>query len=150
MTDMPRILILSQDDIGANMSGPAIRCWEFARVLSHHCQVTLGSPGELELDLPPGVDALRINTQALQERASEYDAIVLSGYILSMYSFLRTLNIPLVVDVYAPFNLENMQRIADKKMAFQLQDHDEVLTVLQDQLRCGDFFLCASEAQRDY
>jgi glycosyltransferase involved in cell wall biosynthesis len=150
MTDRARILILSQDDIGANMSGPAIRCWEFARVLSHHCRVTLASPGELDLDLPPGVDALQLNTQALQERASEYDAIILSGYILSVYPFLKTLNVPLVVDIYAPFNLENMQRIADKKMAFQLQDHDEVLTVLQDQLRCGDFFLCASEAQRDY
>jgi glycosyltransferase involved in cell wall biosynthesis len=150
MTDMPRILILSQEDIGANMSGPAIRCWEFARVLSHHCRVTLASPGKVELDLPPGVDALELNAQALQERASEYDAILLSGYTLSLYPFLKTVDAPLVVDIYAPFNLENMKRIAGKKMAFQWGDHDEVLKVLKDQLLHGDFFLCASEAQRDY
>jgi glycosyltransferase involved in cell wall biosynthesis len=150
MIDRPRILILSQDEISANMSGPAIRCWEFARVLSHHGRVTLANPGEVELDLPPGVDTLPLNTPMLQERASDYDVIILSGYILAVYPFLKTLDVPLVVDIYAPFNLENLQRIADKKMAFQLQDHDEVLTVLTDQLRCGDFFLCASEAQRDY
>jgi glycosyltransferase involved in cell wall biosynthesis len=150
MTDRARILILSQDDIGANMSGPAIRCWEFAGVLSQHCRVTLTSSGEVELDLPPGVDTLQLNLQTLQERASDYDAIVLSGYTLSLYPFLKTLDVPLVVDIYAPFNLENMQRIAGKKMAFQLQDHNEVLDVLKDQLLWGDFFLCASEAQRDY
>jgi glycosyltransferase involved in cell wall biosynthesis len=150
MTDVPRILILSQDEIGVNMSGPAIRCWEFARILSAFCQVTLASPTEVGLALPPGVDTLPLNTATLQERASLYDAIILSGYTLAVYPFLKELNIPLVVDIYAPFNLENLQRIADKKMAFQLQDHDEVLTVLKDQLQYGDFFLCASETQRDY
>jgi glycosyltransferase involved in cell wall biosynthesis len=150
MTDRARILILSQDEIGANMSGPAIRCWEFARVLSHHCQVTLASPGELELELPPGVDAFQLNTHTLQERASEHDAFILSGYSLSVHPFLKTLNVALVVDIYAPFHLENLQRIADKRMAFQLEDHDDVLSVLKDQLQHGDFFLCASEAQRDY
>ena len=150
MTDRPRILILSQDGIGANMSGPAVRCWEFARVLSHVCQVTLAAPGELGLSLPPGINTLRLDGTTLREQAPEYDAIILSGYILSTYPFLKALNVPLVVDVYAPFNLENLQRIANKKTAFQLQDHHDVLTVLKDQLEYGDFFLCASETQRDY
>jgi glycosyltransferase involved in cell wall biosynthesis len=150
MTDMPRILILSQDEIGVNMSGPAIRCWEFARTLSAHCQVTLASPAEVGLSLPPGVNALQLNTPAFQEQAAQHDAVILSGYVLSAYPFLKTLNVPLVIDIYAPFNLENLQRIADKKIAFQLQDHDDVLTVLRDQLQRGDFFLCASETQRDY
>jgi hypothetical protein len=133
MMHEPRILILSQDEIGMNMSGPAIRCWELVRVLSTQCRVTVASPGELGLALPSGADAIQLSTPILQEQAPHYDAILLSGYTLFLYPFLKTLQIPLVVDVYAPYNLENLQRVAAKKMAFQLQDHDDVLSVLRDQ-----------------
>jgi glycosyltransferase involved in cell wall biosynthesis len=112
--------------------------------------VTLAAPGELGLTLPPHVDALPLDTRTLQQQARQYDAIIVSGYVLAVNRFLKTLDIPLVVDIYSPFNLENLQRIANKKLAFQCQDHGDVLSVLKDQLQVGDFFLCASETQRDY
>ena len=46
-----RILIITHDVVDGNMAGPAIRCWEFARILSQEAEVTLPELDDSLLDL---------------------------------------------------------------------------------------------------
>ncbi len=147
-----KVLIASHDVIGRRMAGPAIRCWEFARVLREHCDVTLAAPNQPDFPPPDGVAFCKYEYegQGVREAAEGCDVLVLSGLTLSSYPFLATMGIPVVLDVYDPFNLENLQFLSYRKPSFRAADHNNVLALLTYQLVHADFFLCASEKQRDY
>ncbi|MBC8492178.1 MAG: glycosyltransferase, partial [Chloroflexi bacterium] len=148
---MHNILLISNDVIGERMAGPGIRSWEFAKALSHDFQVSLAVPNR---DHPAG-DGFVVSSYAqgegrLRELASIADVIVFQGFILHSYPFLTELSVPLVVDVYDPFVLENMQIHSHETMYERERIHGSDLAVLNSQLQEGDFFLCASEKQRDF
>ncbi len=148
---MHSILLISNDVIGERMAGPGIRFWEFAKALSHDFQVSLAVPNR---DHPAG-DGFVVCSYAqgegrLRELASAADVIVFQGFILHHYPFLTELNVPLVVDVYDPFILENLRIHSHETMLERERIHGSDLTVLNSQLWAGDFFLCASEKQRDF
>ncbi|MBU0495891.1 MAG: glycosyltransferase [Chloroflexi bacterium] len=152
MTDPSRVLVVSHDVVGQRMAGPAIRCWEFARALQPHCQVTLAAPNQPDGPLPDGVAFRKYEYSGpgVREAAENQDVLVLSGLTLSSYPFLATMNIPIVLDVYDPFNLENLQFLSYREAESRGADHNHVLALLTHQLLHADFFLCASEKQRDY
>jgi len=144
------ILLISNDVIGERMAGPGIRSWEFAKALRGDFQVNLAVPNK---DHPAGngfvVSSYAQDEGRLRELASAADAIVFQGFILHRYPFLTELSVPLVVDIYDPFVLENMQIHARETMWERERIHGSDLAVLNSQLWAGDFFLCASEKQRD-
>lgn len=148
---MKRVLIISDDAVGSKMAGPAIRDWEYARVLSRHCRVVLAAPNEGELRPNDFVlrchayDAVRL--QALIEQS---DVIVTSGYLLRHFPFLATLPQPLVITLSHSFVLENMQRFAGHDRAARWAVFDDSAQAINQLLRAGDFFICNSERQRDY
>lgn len=133
------------------MAGPGIRFWEFAKALSGDFQVSLAVPNE---DHPAGLGFAAYsygrNKGRLRELASSADVIVFQGFILHRYPFLAKLGVPLVVDVYDPFVLENMRIRSRETMSERERIHGSDLAVLNSQLWAGDFFLCASEKQRDF
>ena len=148
---MHKVLLISNDVIGERMAGPGIRSWEFAKALSGDFQVSLAVPNE---DHPAGlgfaVHSYSRDERRLRELASAADVIVFQGFILHNYPFLAELGVPLVVDVYDPFVLENMQIHFHETMLERERIHGSDLVVLNSQLWAGDFFLCASEKQRDF
>ena len=148
---MKRVLLISNDVIGEKMAGPGIRFWEFAKALSGSLQVSLAVPNR---DHPTGlgfaVHSYGRNEGRLRELAKAAGVIIVQGFILRFYPFLTKLNIPLVVDVYDPFPLENMQIHSRERMQERERIHGSDLAVLNSQLWAGDFFLCASEKQRDF
>ncbi|MFZ5917789.1 MAG: glycosyltransferase [Chloroflexota bacterium] len=146
---MSRVLIVSHDVVDRRMAGPAIRAWEFARRLSRENQVTLAIPNETTLT-GQGFALLPYDRQSLRELAAAADCAVVSGLTLMQYPFLRHLCPVLVMDIYDPFVLENLQLFADRDMALRLRDHHDLTRAMNDQLLLGDFFLCASEEQRNY
>jgi len=144
-----RVLIVSLDPVGENMAGPAIRNLEFARVLSSETHVTLAVPSG---DAPVGYD-LRVvayDRERLNALASECDILIVSGRALWSYPFLGRLDKPLVVDVYDPFGIESLPLLIDKPEAELVRRHTAVLDALTDLFTYGDFFICASETQRDF
>jgi glycosyltransferase involved in cell wall biosynthesis len=148
---LTNVLLISNDVIGENMAGPGIRCWEFAKALSSKFQVSLAVPNEDHAaGLGFAVYSYGQNETRLRELASAADVIVFQGFILHRYPFLAELNVPLVVDVYDPFVLENMRIHAQETMLERERIHGSDLAVLNSQLWAGDFFLCASEKQRDF
>jgi|GEM_PF-245330 len=154
------ILIVSDDLVAAKMAGPGVRNWELARALVRAGQrVTLASPGAQFV--PPTHDFGDRLTLIGYERdgdngplravASSVDLIFAHGFTLHFLPFLREVGKPLAVDVYNPFTLEDLPRkVAGGLDAVVVDDFLEYQRVLNAQLRAGDFFLCASEKQRDY
>jgi hypothetical protein len=146
------VLIVCGDPVGAQMAGPGVRCWEMARALARAgLPVLLAVPNTD----PPAGDGFQVVSYAGRpERvvplARQARAAIVQGFLLQKAPALEALATPLVVDLYDPFILENLAFFARDRLAFREAMHDEHLGVLNAQLRAGDFFLCASERQRDY
>ena len=146
-----RVLIVSHEALGASMSGPAIRYWELAHALASEHTVTLAAPAPMTLTSDRvrlvGYDAR--SGAALRAGLGECEVVLVAGYLLRHYPFLRG-GPPLVVDLYDPFILENLAIHAPLPLADQQARHRLDLPVLHEQLVAGDFFLCASDTQRDF
>ncbi len=143
-----QILFVTFDVIGPRRGGAAIRVLGLAGAVARSgFSVTVVAPrvdhfvsdefALQEFDLARPRETLR---PLLRETA----LTVLPLHALVRLPFLSRAKIPLVFDLYDPFLFELMAAGADEN---ELQAH----LVLQNQvLRRGDFFLCASERQRNY
>lgn len=148
---MTHTLIVSNDVVGERMAGPGIRAWELARVLQHQgLGVTLAAPGRPVTDAPFEIVNYEPRGDTLRRAAGAADAIVVQGLVLAHYPFLAVLDVPLVVDVYDPFVFENLQARAGQTASGRVRHHRTDLEALCGQLTRGDFFVCASEGQRDF
>ena len=147
-----RVLIVSHEAPGPVMSGPAIRYWHLARVLANEQSVCLAVPDE-PLLAGTGFQVAgyqREDGQPLASLAAETDVVIVAGFLLYHYPFLKETGKPLVVDLYDPFILENLEIHSAKPLETQTEIHAVNLAVLNEQLRLGDFFVCAHETQRDF
>jgi glycosyltransferase involved in cell wall biosynthesis len=145
------ILIISHDVIGIHMAGPGIRYWEMAHVLAAYHPVTLIAPR------PIGQQATAFtcgsynwgNPASLAQWLNNADIVVSNGMMLQGHPELAQIKQPLALDLYDPVMLENLELFrhapADQRITRTQQD----VLLLQQQLAAGDFFLCATERQRD-
>jgi glycosyltransferase involved in cell wall biosynthesis len=143
-----RILIVSHEQLGEKMSGPSIRNWELARVLSSRHQVTLAVPGETTRS-HPGFAVTPYTARNLGDLVRDHDVVQCYGFTLNENRVL--LEAPhMVVDLYGPFVLESLhihEELEEKERYDLSRLQRAVLTQL---MMAGDFFLCASERQKDY
>jgi len=151
-----RVLLISNSAIGQRMSGPGIRCWEFARVLS-------ASPNfDVTLATVPGVAARPLTDDSLFRLhsardeadlcalAASTDVVVMPGAVVGLYPSLRHAQPPLVLDMCTPLLLEELQRTHPQPLAEQALFFNRLRRELLTQVLAADFILCASEKQRDY
>lgn len=131
------------------MAGPAIRYYELARQLAvAGNEVTLASPAPTDLKDPefPIVTYDADNVAAL---ARGHEVILFHGWVLESFPALRNVDACLVADLYGPFYLELLVERQHHEAPEELTDPGGALMVLNEQLRRCDYFLCASEKQRD-
>jgi hypothetical protein len=138
-----RVGILCADTIGRSMAGPAIRAVEMARALGRDFDVVIGVrrlvPGA---DVPCRTETLTGET--VDRLLRECDALVLQGELTKLFPQLLAADVPLAVDLYDPMNLEALEDPqADRLVPYTVD-------LLVEQVVRGDFFICASERQRDY
>ncbi len=147
-----RVLVISPDVVDASMAGPGIRYWELARVLAQEFEVTLAVPSACSMEGEGfQIASYQVgNDAALLPIVGQIDVILVSGYVLHKLPALKKADKPLIVDLYDPFIIENLHFHADKLLTERAIIHHNDLAVLNDQLQIGDFFVCASEKQRDY
>lgn len=145
---MTRVLLLSPEPGRPTMAGVGIRCWEMARHLSRRHEVRLGFPNDLaELAgvAPPGeAQLVRYSAANIAELGRWSEVVVLHAHVSNLYLDAASAPRPLVVDLYDPFPIENLNyfpRLGDGPYR-----HDRV--TLERQLRAGDLFLCSSTEQR--
>jgi len=149
-----RILLISNDMVGPHMAGPAIRYWEFAKVLSRYFEVTLAIPpiGEPQ-SLPQTTDFALQQCETrgeLEQLTQQTEVIITVGANVSVYPFITQSGKPLVVDMYIPSVLEGLQRQINQPLLKQLHDYQNYWQIHAQQLQAADFLICASEKQRDY
>ncbi len=145
------VLIISHDVVGAKMAGPGIRYWELARVLAPQFHVVLAVPGDTSFRPP---DDVRLTSyqpgewSTLARAAEQANAILLCGDVLMWFPELEEIETPLIVDGYDPHPMETLALFAGSSE--QSYRHRESERTLRTQCRAGDFFICASERQRDW
>ena len=147
---MARILIVANDVVASRMAGPGIRCFELARQLSGAGHlVTIAGIEASDLAASRVVMVPQLSAGGMDKLAGEQDAVILEGFALVRYPTLGDLQVPVIVDLYDPFPLALLQQEAHRPLVERSAETVRVRSALTDLLELGDFFLCASERQRD-
>ena len=139
---MSRVMLVCPEPLGHGQpAGVGIRFVEIARVLREDGHsITVLSPDAGAID---GCRGAYINPQTLHDVSEESDVAVVQGHVANAF-FMQAHTIPTVIDLYDPFIIENLHYFAERGSEVFQHDH----ATLMNSLVRGDFFLCASEAQR--
>ncbi|MGL4241991.1 MAG: glycosyltransferase family 2 protein, partial [Beijerinckiaceae bacterium] len=147
-----RVLIITGDPIGARIAGPAIRAWNMAEALARDNEVRLvtlsGTDG-----VPAPFDVVHVapgNDRAFDPHEAWADVIIFQGHALAVFSALQRTAKPMVVDIYDPMHLEQLEQARGTGAATWAKSVNDATEVLNEQLERGDFFLAASERQRHF
>lgn len=149
---MKKVLLISPDIVAKKMAGPGIRYFNFAKELSTTLEVTLFIPNkETDMDFSKfNFKVIKADKTKLKSVAKDVHSIVMQGIALRLYPFLKRINKPIVVDIYDPITLENLELRKNLPLSNRIEYHETDLDLILEQLGKGDFFLCASEKQKDY
>jgi glycosyltransferase involved in cell wall biosynthesis len=148
-----RVLLVSNEPVGATMAGPGIRYRQFALQLAGRFDVALVIPNPPEEDLP-GIrmlHAAEYGYSRFRKLAAEYDVVVSQRLSIATMQALARRGVRVVYDLYDPLLFE--------ALAFHVGQGDEraagdslaraALLKQVAALQTGSAFLCASERQRD-
>jgi GT2 family glycosyltransferase/glycosyltransferase involved in cell wall biosynthesis len=147
------VLVITGDPLGEKLSGPGIRAWHMANALSASHEVTLMTLTELGTVDHTGFDVAKVSPGDEKEFAkweAWADVIIFQGHALDLFDTLRRSTKRLVVDVYDPMHIEQLEQarhLPEAEWSAQVADATQSIT---GQLLRGDYFLCASERQRHF
>jgi glycosyltransferase involved in cell wall biosynthesis/GT2 family glycosyltransferase len=144
-----RIAIVTPDVLRPQMAGPAIRAWQMAIALSQEHDVRLASTTTCELS-HPDFPVSHVGVKEFKELEAWCDVLIFQGHVLDDYQWLRHSPKVLVVDIYDPFHLEVLEATRDLTDYARRNAVRIAAEVVNEQLVRGDYFLCASEKQRDF
>ena len=145
-----RVLVLTPDTLTSRLAGPGIRALHIAAALAAEHDVVLATTAGGDLTRPD-VEIRTVTTQpAMAELERWADVLVFQGDLMQKYPVLRTTAKPVVVDMYDPFHLEQLEQAKDLGEDRRRDVVQTATAVLNEQLVRGDFFLCASVKQRDF
>ena len=145
-----RVVIATSDTFGSRMAGPAIRCLNMAIALSSEHDVRLVSLAPT-CELADGrFTVLRTDLAGLAREGADCDVLVVQGDLLDRCPSLRSTPAVMVCDLYDPFHLEQLEQARDLPEPVRRDVVRRASVTLNEQLLRGDFFLCASDKQRDF
>ena len=158
---MSQILVITHEPLRKNLSGPGVRALEIGRSLAGQHAVTIATPfpPEISSDSCTFVEYSFDRPSDMRTLAERSAVIVVQGFTLSQFPFLGELKVAIVVDLYCPFTIEHLEMVRSRRKGIAASpaelsafdaDAADVLNVQNTQLALGDFFLCASERQRDF
>ncbi|MCJ7473408.1 MAG: glycosyltransferase, partial [Actinobacteria bacterium] len=145
-----KILIISSEVLSKEMAGPAIRVWNFAKVLSEHMDVTLAIPNKTDLSEQDFKLVQFFDDGQLREIIKENDIILCGGMTFAKYQSIKTSGKYLIIDIYDPYNLATLAEYEKEPINKQLEIFKSIHNIFNEQFYYGDFFICASERQRDF
>jgi glycosyltransferase involved in cell wall biosynthesis len=145
------ILVVTGEVLAAELARPAIRAWRIAQALGAHHDVTLATTNERTPDFRAvGFRALHATPEELGSLARRSEVVIVQGDALRRAPEVRDSGAVLVVDLYDPFQLEQLEQSRGLDVLARRRAVGVALDVVNEQLRRGDAFLCASERQRDF
>jgi glycosyltransferase involved in cell wall biosynthesis len=149
VTSRRRIVVATADSLGAVMAGPGIRAVRVARALAAEHEVVLATSSTCSL-APEGFAARTVTTRQLRELEAWCDVFLFQGFVMASNPWLAASEKVLVVDVYDPMHLEQLEQAKDLGPAERSRVVQATTVALNEQLLRADFLLCASEKQRDF
>lgn len=144
-----RILVVTPDALGALMAGPAIRAWEIARALAKTAEVRLVSTTKSTIS-SEGFHVAFSDEAALRGHVEWAEVLVFQGHILRSHPWIKETDTIIVADIYDPMHLEQLEQGKDLAPVDRIAVSVDTVEVLNDQLECADYLVCASEKQRDF
>lgn len=139
---MTRVLLVCPEPLGHRQpAGIGVRFLEMARALrsdGHHVAILSPDGGTVE-----GAVTAVLTPQAIHDETGRADVAIVQGHAANDL-FAHSRGLPTVVDLYDPFIIENLHYYRERGAEVFTHDH----ATLVNSLVHGDFFLCASEAQR--
>ena len=145
-----KVLVVTGDVVGPGMAGPAIRAWHMAQCLGEEHDVVLATTSERSTGEGAGFRLEIPDTSRFEQLVAWCDVMVLQGFVLLHVPALRRPDKVTVVDVYDILHLEALELSKRASDGSRAQHVGASLHALNDQAALGDFFICASEKQRDY
>lgn len=149
MTSPPRLLVLAFDPLTEAMPGPAIRAWHLAEELARDHTVVLATTSAATRS-HPAMEVRGTSGRDLAALMTSADAIVAPTSVVRRHPVVAQSNLPLCIDMYIPTHLENLEPFGEAAGVEHAVAVAHQVSVIGDDLRRGDFFLCASERQRDF
>jgi len=144
-----RILVATVDTLTAKMAGPAIRAWHIASALAAEHDVELVTTSSCDVT-DPGFRARSVTGDELEAAVAWCDVVLFQGFLANRHPFLLASDKVVITDIYDPIHLETLEQSRDHPPTARRDSVDAATTVLNEQLLRGDFFICASEKQRDF
>lgn len=136
------VLIISHDVVGERMAGPGIRYFHLARLIAREFNSVLAVPGEFALSADfPVITYVSGEDEHLQKAVQGARAVLIPAVYVNQIPTLKDTQVPVIVDGYDPFIAETL---------YLGGDISGLQTGLTQAYLLGDFFLCASERQRDW
>lgn len=148
-----RVLVLSQDRLDGQIAGTSIRALELGKVLAADGHaVTLagvGSPPPQRHGLPcVGYDPQ--HPAALAGPVGAADVVVSLQQWPPLMRLLRNARARIAFDLYVPQALETIGGFPGLRDRLRHELTEFAIDRTVEALRAGDFFICASEGQRDF
>jgi hypothetical protein len=148
-TDRPvRVVVYTTETLGLKMAGPGIRAHRFAEALAAVGEVRLVSEMGATITHDDFLIA-RAGGDELLEHIRWADVLIMQSSLLTYIPEVLDAGTIIIADLYDPFLLEQLQQ------GLYVQDEDQAATAdftvrtVNDMLRFSDYFICASEKQRD-
>ena len=136
------------------MAGPGIRYYHLARVLSEEFDVRLATPDEVTSSVPDQgfrvVQYTRHRWTSIEPSINWAEVVVFPSDIGSDFPQIRKADAFLVVDGYDPLLAEWLALNGPEAPEEQESPWRQRMRDLGQQYLLGDYFICASERQRDW
>jgi len=141
------VLVVSNDEVGESMAGPAIRAYEISRELAKHHDTCVRTPTRLLKISPDGYE--EIGDGRLRPAVAASDVVIANTISARLVTSARSAGARIIVDAYDPVLFEALE--ADQGMSDSCRAHRIAVQLWQLRLaaRVGDGFVCASDRQRD-
>jgi GT2 family glycosyltransferase len=144
------LLIISSEVVSAQMAGPAIRVYNFAKILSEHLNVTLAIPNEPAMEEQVFKVVQYKDEASLRPLLEQSDIVLCAGMTFSKFKSIRNSDKYIIMDIYDPYNLASLIEYKDETIEKQLDVYKSVHFIANEMLYYGDFYICASDRQRDF
>ncbi len=148
------VLIISHDVVGKRMAGPGIRYYHLARVLGQEFETVLAVPSEISPDISPEgfrfTSYTRRDWDSIATWVAAADTVIFPSDIASDFPLLAQSGTFLVVDGYDPLLAEWLSLSQGEPLENWERYWWDRMCSLNEQYLMGDFFICASERQRDW
>ncbi len=144
-----RIVVATADTLKPQMAGPAIRAWQIASALCADHEVRLVTTSECRLSSPDFEVRHVDGAHGVRAVLAWCDVLLLQGSVLDADALLDHPDTVVVVDLYDPFHLEQLEQTRDDPAEVRERKLERAVSEANRLCLRGDLLLCASEKQRD-